>query len=56
MAEPIFAVIIGAILPLNTPIRWQHIVAIVLVAAAIVFSNVRFGKKVDQIDKEGENI
>ena len=56
MAEPVFAVFIGAILPLNTPIRWQHLVAIALVATAILFGNVRFKREKHSLIKEGENI
>lgn len=44
MAEPLFAALISMLLPLNATLTWQHAVAFVLVGAAVVVSNVTFGK------------
>ena len=54
MTEPLFAALISVLLPIGATLTWQHGAAFALVAAAVLVSNVNFGKKslkTDEITK-----
>lgn len=51
MTEPLFAALISVLLPIGATLTWQHGAAFALVAAAVLVSNVNFGKKPRKTDE-----
>ena len=51
MTEPLFAAMISVLLPIGATLTWQHGAAFALVVAAVLVSNVNFGKKPRKTDE-----
>ena len=56
MLEPLFACLISALLPIGAIIKWNHLVALILVGFAIVVSNIKIHHKKLICKKEEELI
>ena len=51
-AEPLFACIFGAVLLGEDILKWQYLIAFVLISAGIVLGNIKFSKKEKQVESK----
>lgn len=52
MSEPLFAAVVSVLLPLNSKITYQHLIAFALVSLAIVLSNIKVKAKPKNVKEE----